>query len=143
MIISKKYIFGLIIGVLGLIFSFSAVLADDSAPMVKNLIDVSGGEDGYYAGTVIVDPSKEVARIIGRIIGAFLTLIGVVFAILVIYGGFLWLTARGNDTKVGDAKGIILTATVGLIIVLGAATITYTLYGFIIYGTGFGLTTKK
>lgn len=61
---------------------------------------------------------------IGRIIGAVLSLLGVIFLILMIYGGFIWMTARGNETKVTEAKDLITSALIGLIIVLAAYAIT-------------------
>ncbi|NCF74982.1 MAG: hypothetical protein GWO87_00630 [Xanthomonadaceae bacterium] len=62
---------------------------------------------------------------IGNIIRVFLSFLGIIFFILVIYGGFIWMTAGGNNDKVETAKKIIINATLGLIIVLSAYVITY------------------
>jgi len=43
---------------------------------------------------------------------------------LVIYGGFLWMTARGNEQQVTKAKDLIISAVIGLVIVLAAYAIT-------------------
>lgn len=61
---------------------------------------------------------------IGNIIGAVLTFVGILFLILVIYGGLLWMTARGNEQQIEKAKNLIGAAVVGLIIVLSAYAIT-------------------
>ncbi len=61
---------------------------------------------------------------IGRIVGAALSFIGIIFFILMIYGGVLWMTARGNDQQVEKAKDLIVAAIVGLIIVFIAYAIT-------------------
>jgi hypothetical protein len=55
-----------------------------------------------------------------------LGLLGLIAVVLIIYGGFIWLTAGGNEDKVGQAKRIISAAVVGLIIVLLAwAIVTF------------------
>lgn len=61
---------------------------------------------------------------IGRIVGAALSFIGIIFFILMIYGGVLWMTARGNDQQVEKAKDLIVAAIIGLIIVFAAYAIT-------------------
>ncbi|MFA4941180.1 MAG: hypothetical protein WC582_01100 [Patescibacteria group bacterium] len=66
----------------------------------------------------------DVPTIVGSIIGAGLSFIGILFFILVIYGGFLWMTARGNEEQVNKAIGIITQAAIGLIIVAAAYLIT-------------------
>jgi len=67
---------------------------------------------------------KDLAEIVGAIIGTFLSFLGVIFLCLIIYGGFIWMTSGGNETKVLKAKKIIQQAVIGLIIVLSAYSIT-------------------
>lgn len=67
---------------------------------------------------------KSIAEIIGALIGTFLSLLGVIFLILIIYGGFVWMTSAGNENKVLKAKQILTRAIVGLIIILSAYSIT-------------------
>lgn len=66
-----------------------------------------------------------VATILGTIIGALLSLLGVVFFALMVYGGVLWMTARGESEQLKKAKDVIITAITGLIIVMAAYAITY------------------
>lgn len=47
-----------------------------------------------------------------------LGLLGVAAVIMIIYGGYLWLTAGGEDKQVEDAKKTIRAAVIGLAIVL-------------------------
>lgn len=66
--------------------------------------------------------SQNLTVIIGRIINTALGFLGVVFLFLVLYAGFLWMTAQGDDKQVGKAKDIMKQAVVGLVvIVLGFA----------------------
>ena len=64
------------------------------------------------------------ATTIGKIIGAGLAFIGILFFILMIYGGFTWMFARGNEQTVEKAKDLIMSAVIGLVIVLAAYAIT-------------------
>lgn len=60
----------------------------------------------------------------GQAIQAVLGLVGLIFFGLMVYGGFTWMTARGNDDKVEKARGIITTAVIGIVIIVSAYAIT-------------------
>ncbi len=68
---------------------------------------------------------KTIPEIIGALIAAVLSLIGIVFLVLIIYGGFLWMTSAGNEIKILKAKKTLREATIGLIIIMSAYSITY------------------
>jgi hypothetical protein len=67
---------------------------------------------------------QSIPETIGTVVGAGLALIGVIFLILMIYGGFTWMMARGNEQQVTKAKDLIFAAIIGLFIVLAAYAIT-------------------
>ncbi len=67
----------------------------------------------------------SIPTIIGKIIQEVLGFIGLIFFILILYGGFMWMTAGGNEEKVTKAKSLITQATIGLIIVITAYAISY------------------
>ncbi len=69
------------------------------------------------------DP-KSIPEIVGAIINAFLSLMGVVFLCLIIYAGATWMLSGGNEGKVLKAKKTITNATIGLIIVMASYSIT-------------------
>jgi len=66
---------------------------------------------------------------IGRYIQIALTMVGTIFIALTVYAGFLWMTASGNEDQVAKAKEIIKMATMGLVVVLAAYSITYFVIG--------------
>ncbi len=68
-------------------------------------------------------PSTDIRIIIARIIRAALGLTGIVMLGLVLYGGFLWMTAGGNEEKVGEAKKYLINSAIGLAIILSAFAI--------------------
>ena len=42
----------------------------------------------------------------------------------IVYGGFLWMTAHGNEEQVTKAKNLITAALIGLVIILSAYAIS-------------------
>ena len=65
----------------------------------------------------------EVSKVIGRIVGGALGLLGSIFFVMLVYGGFMWMTAQGNESQVGKAKDIITWAVWGVAIILLAYVI--------------------
>lgn len=58
--------------------------------------------------------------VLGRIINIGLGILGLFFLLLMLYGGYIWMNARGNDEEVGKAKKIIIGAVIGLVIILAS-----------------------
>ncbi|MBP9761411.1 MAG: hypothetical protein KBD15_04200 [Candidatus Magasanikbacteria bacterium] len=67
---------------------------------------------------------SSVSVLTGTIIGSALSLIGVMFFVLIVYGGFLWMTARGEEDMIKKGQRSIIGATIGLIIVLSSYALT-------------------
>ena len=100
---------------------------------------LAGGKGDWGLNSVVSDTSKEAFNVkevndydsgfylssrVGVIIGAILSFVAVIFMILIIYAGILWMIARGNEQQVDKAKNLIIQAIIGLIIVLSAYIIT-------------------
>lgn len=74
------------------------------------------------AGSAQAD--RPLSEFLGRIIAPLLGIVGSLFFVLIVIAGIMWLTAAGNEEKVGKAKKILSTAFVGLLLVIMAYTIT-------------------
>ena len=61
---------------------------------------------------------------VGTIISAALSFVGILFFVLIIYGGIIWMMARGNEQEVKKAQDILKMAIIGLIIVFAAYAIS-------------------
>lgn len=57
------------------------------------------------------------------IVKFLMTFLGIIAVVIILYGGFLWLTASGNEDRVGKAKKTIIAGVIGLIVVLAAYAI--------------------
>ncbi len=70
------------------------------------------------------DASTGVDDIVAMIINVALGLLGLIFLVLLVLGGYQWMTAGGNEKEVEGAQARIKTAIIGLVIVLTAYAIT-------------------
>ena len=92
-------------------------IATLAAPVVSHALaptSFSIESVGSQIGLGDADLKTTVLNIIRLVLG-LMTLIAVV---LIIYGGFVWLTAAGNEENVDKAKKIISAAVIGLIVIL-------------------------
>ncbi|PIR02877.1 MAG: hypothetical protein COV60_03290 [Candidatus Magasanikbacteria bacterium CG11_big_fil_rev_8_21_14_0_20_43_7] len=64
------------------------------------------------------------AQTLGVVVKTVLGFVGIIFLLLMVYAGFLWMTARGDSGQVDKAKEIIIQSIVGLVITVGAYSIT-------------------
>jgi cytochrome bd-type quinol oxidase subunit 2 len=90
----------------------------------SNIASATGGEGSIRA-------------LILRIVDFFLLFLGLIAVIMIIYGGIGYVTAAGNEEKVGKSKKIIMYAIVGIVIVL----ISFALVNTVIRGAGQGTET--
>lgn len=59
----------------------------------------------------------DLPKIIGKVLNAIIAILGAVALLIFVYGGFTWMTAAGNDTKVQTGKNILLWATIAIVII--------------------------
>src|SRR3989338_3484228 len=69
-------------------------------------------------------PATDLRIVIARIIRTVLTILGILALIIVLYAGFTWMTAGGNEEKVGTAKKMLINGAIGLAIILSSYAIT-------------------
>ncbi|MBI5230526.1 MAG: hypothetical protein HY981_04490 [Candidatus Magasanikbacteria bacterium] len=67
--------------------------------------------------------NKDIRVTVGNIINVALGLLGIVAVVIILIGGFEWMTAGGNEEKTGEAKKRIIAGVIGLAIILSAYAI--------------------
>ncbi len=111
---------------LGASLALTAVAASQivTAPVVhaqqleaEDILDSSFGET---AGLGQADLKDSIAGLIRVVLG----FLGIVAVVIVLMGGFKWMTASGSDEKVEEAKALLLAGIIGLAIILSAYAIT-------------------
>ena len=101
---------GTIILLLGLLLAPSAQAIDLGVGYAENIGLASAGDEDIRDTAV-------------GIIQYLLTFLGIIAVAIILYGGFMWMTAGGNEDRVAKAKKIIISGAIGLIIVLAAFAI--------------------
>jgi len=110
-----KTIFSLMI----LVMLFSLIIA----PQV-NANTILDGLTNSVQDTEFRGNKTNLPEAIGSIIQILLGFLGVIAVVLIIFAGFLWLTAGGDDTKITKAKNYIKNAVIGIVIILSSYIIT-------------------
>lgn len=123
---------GTILTVVGLGVFLFAFFAREAAAQLGNF--------GLQYVTEIGLPQEDVRVIVARIIRNLFGLLGLVAVAIILYGGFVWMTSGGDESKITQAKDIIKNAAIGLAIMVLAVSITqFVISQLIAAGTGGGL----
>ncbi|MDA3839929.1 MAG: hypothetical protein PF572_02465 [Patescibacteria group bacterium] len=102
------------IAVFLIIFSFAFVIGNTVLAQIDTGINQASG-----IGLGDTDP-----RIIAaNVIRVFLGFLGVIALVLILYAGFLWTMSSGDPSKIDKAKKILISAVIGLLIILSAFAI--------------------
>ncbi|MCD4704718.1 Ig-like domain-containing protein, partial [bacterium] len=70
-------------------------------------------------------------EMIGNIIQIALGFLGLIALIIILYGGFIWMTSGGNEEKITKAKNILKAGVIGLVIILASYIIASFVLGII------------
>ncbi len=108
--------------ILTLVTFITLFLPQSVFAQTQSLIDKMKQNIGWLALDVSNNDDPEF--FIGQILEKLFGFLAVVFFILMIWGGIMWMTAAGNDSKVDKAKKIIISSAIGIIIVLTSYLIT-------------------
>jgi Type IV secretion system pilin len=84
----------------------------------KSGLDTFADQSGYS------DRTKTPEDYIGLLLTGFFSVLGIIAIALLIYSGFVWMTARGNESKVTKAKENIINIIIGLIFIIGSYALT-------------------
>lgn len=100
-----------------LLFFFLAVIF--LLPHVVSAQDVYGLNDltNTNLGT------RDLRDTIAGVINIFLGFLGILATLIILYGGYVWMTSGGNADKIDKAKRIIINGVIGLIIILSSYAI--------------------
>lgn len=85
---------------------------------IVDKLKLVGTKGGYNSAD-----ETSFASSLGLLANVLLSLLGVVFIILMIIGGFQWMTAGGNEEQVKKAQARIKNAIIGLVITISAFAI--------------------
>ena len=120
----KKKLFSLLlIGSLASAFLPAApVKADASDADVDRVF--WGNKQAQFESNVDLQKNKDPRELAAQVINIALGFLGLVVVLLLLYAGFMWMTAAGDAAKVDKAKSLITASIIGIIIILSAFAIS-------------------
>lgn len=123
-ILSIVSVFAFVLGLSALVPATSnAALNDGVCDGINTVVGGSGDCEGGE------EADQTLKKTIDQAIDLFSLIVGAASVIMIIYGGFKYITSGGSDDATKSAKNTILYALVGLIIVLVAQTIVKFVFG--------------
>ncbi len=118
----KKQIF---LGILLLCTLLPAYSTAQAAPTSGFMVDLQkqtnavAGAKGANLGK-----AQDPRVIVARIINIFLGTLGILLVVYIIYGGALIFMSAGSEDKISEGKTVIKRAVLGMVLVMGAYSIT-------------------
>lgn len=110
----------------------TAVAADCNNGISNNIVkgvNNSAPDNNGPSGSVDCSPTgvddTSITNLAKRIIQTFSIIVGAASVIMIIYGGFRYITSGGESGRVGSAKNALLYAIIGLVIVALAQLIVH------------------
>lgn len=80
-----------------------------------------------YANQLNKTQAKSLPVLLGIVIRGLMGVIGSIALVMIIYGGVLWMTARGNSEQTSKAKSTVVWATLGIVLIFAS----YALVNFV------------
>jgi len=97
--------------------SAAPALAQNSAVAeIQKGLKATNEEAGYS--------NLKLPDLIGNFISVILGVVGIIFLVLAVYAGVMYMTAGGDPGKVKKAKEILTQSLIGLIIIVAAYALT-------------------
>ena len=122
------------------IFLFIFQLIFVTGLFAASSIDTAGldsQDTALMAGSGLASNSN-LATIIGMLIKSVLGFLGIVFLALTIMAGFKWMTSQGHEDSIKKAKESLTNSIIGLIIVIAAYAITWSVFTYLPFAGGGG-----
>ena len=114
------------------------LLASPLAAGATTVYNVStiGGSVQSAGNSAGLGSASDLPTMVGLIISVLLGVLGMVFVVLIVYAGFLYLTAQGEQDNVKKAKKLLTQAVIGLVLIVSAYAISLLVTNSLVTITG-------
>lgn len=89
-----------------------------AAPVLA--VDVWGGQESAVETELDLGAAADPRVVASRIINLMLGFLGLIAVVLILFAGFKWMTAAGNEDKIAESKKLMAAGVIGLIIILAS-----------------------
>lgn len=101
---------------LSIAFAPLTVLATSAADNLLEGVGKTAEQAGISENTK-KDPTDNLAKMLGRMLNYMFGIVGTVFVIIILIGGYKWMAGGGNEEGIKEAKTFILNGVFGLIVI--------------------------
>ena len=106
------------LGILSLVVMPTVVFGQAATDPITSGFDYSKNIGGGAFG------SADLRDTIVSLVNVLLGFLGIIAVIIILWGGFKWMTAGGNEEKVGEARSLIISGIIGLAIIIASFAIS-------------------
>ena len=110
--------------------------ADITGSLCQGVNNATSNGNGTGCGTAGQSGNTDLSTVASRVVNIFSIIVGIIAVVMIIYGGFRYITSGGDSGRVGAAKNSLIYAIVGLIIVALAQIIVHYVLNTVSSGTG-------
>ena len=107
----KRFLYSFFVTLILVVSSVSVAYAQDYG------LGKTSAKLGYQAG-------ENIYTLLGRYVGAGLSMIAFVFFGMMLYAGIRWMTARGNEELITKAKDALTAGIIGIIVITASYGLT-------------------
>ncbi|MBI4599882.1 hypothetical protein HY732_03080 [Candidatus Uhrbacteria bacterium] len=117
----------MMLGVLGVPFFASAQVSpvDPQNFGYNNIGQYFGQAKNADFNTLKVGQYKDPRELARNIINVILGFLGLIAVVIVLFAGFQWMTAGGEEEKVKEAQQRLIQGAIGLVLIVAAWMIAY------------------
>ncbi|MCX6741327.1 MAG: hypothetical protein NTY61_02940 [Candidatus Parcubacteria bacterium] len=90
-------------------------------PILVSAQDMTQGLGQFQNETGLTN--ADLTTVIGRIVKIVIGFLGLIAVVIILIGGFQWMTSAGDEDKIKGAKGLMTNGVIGLFIVVIAYAI--------------------
>ncbi len=100
-------------------------------PLFVDAQKASGNREATKLENPLGSSNNSLTAFANSVVDAVVTVGLPIAALMIVYSGFLFVAARGNETKLKDAKNAFLYAVIGIAIILAAKVLSEVIRGTI------------
>lgn len=123
------FVLSLLLGSFLLLTPLNATTSPESAQIGIKSSFSSEGKLGSFAKNIGYNQEPQTPEYyVGLVINIAFSLLGVIALALLIFNGFKWMTAQGNENQVKEARGGLISSTLGLLIILASYAVAFFIF---------------
>jgi len=108
------------------------MLAFMLGPNLAMALDTTGGSGGLPAGSIPAAGSLNIWTILKKVLDWFFNIVIIIGALYIVYAGWIYITAAGDDEKAKKGLSGLVQALIGIGIALLAKGLIYVISQFVI-----------